>query len=70
MPTQGKDWQECKEAIRAEVDKFVDDGLKCERNLSMEKTFEMKKDLQRVLGSARGASELLRVEEKGRLLAC
>ena len=43
MPTQGKDWQECKEAIRAEVDKFVDDGLKCERNLSMEKTFELKR---------------------------
>jgi len=43
-PAQGRNWQECKEAIRFQCDKWIDDGLKCERNLSMEKTFEMKKN--------------------------
>jgi stress response protein SCP2 len=44
VPTIGTNWQECKEVIRLEVDKFVDDFLKGERKLSAEKTFLMKKD--------------------------
>lgn len=46
VPTQGKTFQDdvCKTAMRMEVDKFIDEGLKCERVLSMETTFTMKKN--------------------------
>lgn len=44
VTTNGRNFQDCKEDIRKEVDKFIDDGLKYERVLSMESTFTMKKD--------------------------
>lgn len=41
----GKDWLECKEEIRQTCDQlYIEDFMKGERNLSMEKTFVMKKD--------------------------
>ena len=42
--TMGRNFQDCKEDIRREVDKYIDQGLICERVLSMETTFTMKKD--------------------------
>ena len=43
MPANGRNFQECKEDIRLQTDKYVADFLKGERNLSMEKTYEMSK---------------------------
>lgn len=48
-PTHGKNFQECITDIRAEVDKFLDEGLKDERVLSMDKTFTMHKDDSAIL---------------------
>ena len=42
--TEGQHFQECLTVIREEADKFVDEGLKFERKLAMDKTFQMKKD--------------------------
>lgn len=41
--TSGKNFQECKEAMRTHVDKYLDLEIVGERVLSMEKTFNMKK---------------------------
>jgi len=43
-PAEGKTYQDCLEAIREEVDKHIDEVLKFERVLSMDKTYVMKKD--------------------------
>ena len=45
VATEGTNWQECKEAIRMEAEQYVNEDLKCERNLSMEKTYEMSKGM-------------------------
>ncbi len=44
VATEGRNFQDCKEILRKEVDKYIDDALKGERILSMETTFIMKKD--------------------------
>jgi len=43
-PAEGRNWQHCKEAIRLHCDRWIDEGLKMERNLAMDKTFEMTKN--------------------------
>ena len=43
VPAEGKNWQECKEEIRSQAEKYVEEFMKGEQNLSMEKTFEMSK---------------------------
>jgi len=43
-PAMGKHFEDCMPAIREEVDKFVDEGLKCERVLTMDATFNMQKN--------------------------
>jgi hypothetical protein len=40
----GKNFEECKDAMRKEVDKYLDLEIVGERVLSMEKTFNMKKN--------------------------
>jgi hypothetical protein len=42
--TSGKNFEECKDAMRKEVDKYLDLEIVGERVLSMEKTFNMKKN--------------------------
>jgi hypothetical protein len=42
--TTGKNFQDCKEAMRTHVDKYLDLEIVGERVLSMEKTFNMKKN--------------------------
>jgi len=44
VPTNGRHFEDCKDALRQQVDKFLDQGLICERVLSYETTFTMKKD--------------------------
>jgi len=55
-PVSGGDWHESKEEIRAVCDQlYIEDVMKGERNLSMEKTFVMKKDDSCALPSGQNA---------------
>lgn len=44
VPGNGREFKECMPLIRSEVDRFLDAGLICEPQLSMDKTFQMKKN--------------------------